>query len=128
MACLDTSFLIDVLGAEPAAKEVMDDLDTSGNQHGIAPVSAVELWIGASLGSMSEYRRTEQLLDSLLWFELDRSTARRAGELQAQQFETGTPLSFNDCVIAATALSNEQVLVTTDTDFSAVDQLRVRTY
>lgn len=128
MACLDTSLLIDVLAAEADARGVMDDLDDRGDRHGIAAVTAVELWIGASQGSAQEYRRTEDLLDTLLWFDLDRATARRAGELQGQLRAAGSPLGFNDCVIAATAIEHDQELVTADADFERVDGLRVRTY
>ena len=128
MACLDTSLLIDVLSADADAKAVMDDLDEQRERHGIAPVTAVELWIGASLGSAREYRQAEELLDSLRWFDLDRSTARRAGELQGQQLEAGSRLGFNDCLIAATAIEHDQELVTADADFEVVDGLRVRSY
>ncbi|WP_255192178.1 PIN domain-containing protein [Natronobeatus ordinarius] len=79
MACLDTPFLIDVLDGAEAARETMEELDREGERHGVTPVAAAELWIGANLGSAREFRRTEELLESLLWLEVDRSVARRAG-------------------------------------------------
>lgn len=128
MACLDTSLLIDILAAEPRARKVMEDLDERGERHGIAPVTAVECWIGASLASAQEYRRTEELLESLLWYDMDRATARRAGELHGRHIETGSRLGFNDWVIAATAIEYDQQLITADRDFEGIDGLRVRTY
>jgi len=128
MACLDTSFLIDVLDGDEAARAVMTDLDERAERHAVAPLTAAELWIGANLGSVQECRRTEELLESLLWLEFGRECARRAGRLQAALMESGSPLSFNDCVIAATALEHGQELVTGDSDFESVPDLRVRTY
>ncbi|WP_049935935.1 PIN domain-containing protein [Haloplanus natans] len=128
MACLDTSFLIDVLDGNEAARETMADLDERDERHAVAPVTAAELWIGANLGSAREFRRTEELVESLLWLEFDRNCARRTGRLQAELMEAGAPLGFNDCVIAATALEYGRELVTGDADFEAVPDLRVSTY
>ncbi len=128
MACLDTSFVIDVLAADNDAQEVMEALDDQPGRHGIAPVTAVELWIGAAMGSAREYRRTADVIETLLWFDLDRATARRAGELQAELLAEGSPLGFTDCLIAATAIEHNQELVTADADFERVDSLRIRTY
>lgn len=128
MACLDTSFLIDVLDGDDAARETMADLDESGERHAVTPVTAAELWIGAHLGSVAEFRRTEELLESLLWLEIDRTCARRAGEIQAELIESGSRLGFNDCVIAAASIEHGQELVTGDSDFERVPNLRVRTY
>ncbi len=128
MTCLDTSFLIDVLDGAEAAREAMEELDREGERHCVTPVAAAELWIGANLGSAREFRRTEELLESLLWLEVDRSVARRAGRIQAELIESGSELGFNDCLIAATAIEHGQELVTGDSDFDRVPELRVRTY
>lgn len=128
MACLDTSFLIDVLDGVPDAEETMCELDAQDERHAVTPVVATELWIGANLGTVREFRRTEALLESLLWLEIDRSCARRAGRIQATLIESGSELGFNDCLIAATALEYGQELVTADSDFERVPDLRVRTY
>lgn len=128
MACLDTSFLIDVLDGDDAARETMTDLDDRDERHAMVPVTAAELWIGANLGSVREFRRTEDLVESLLWLDIDRDCARRAGRLQAELMESGTPLGFNDCVIAATAIEHGAELVTGDSDFENVPNLRVLTY
>ena len=128
MACLDTSFLIDVLDGDEAAREVMTDLDERSERHAVTPVTAAELWIDANMCSIQEFRRTEELLESLLWLEFDRGFVRRAGRLQATLMESGSPLGFNDCVIAATAIEHGQELVTGDADFENVPDLRVRLY
>jgi tRNA(fMet)-specific endonuclease VapC len=128
MACLDTSFLIDVLDENQAARETMTGLDDRNERRAIVPVTAAELWLGANVGSVREFRRTEDLVESLLWLDIDRGCARRAGRLQAELMESGTPLGFNGCVIAATAIEHGHELVTDDVDFEDVPDLRVRTY
>ena len=106
----------------------MAKLDREGERHSVAPVAAAELWIGANLGSAREFRRTEELLELLLWLDVDRSCARRAGRIQAELIESGSELGFNDCLIAATAIEHGRELVTGDSDFDRVPELRVRTY
>jgi len=128
MVCLDTSFLIDVLEGADEAAQMKRELDTRPERSAVAPVTAAELWIGAYLGSARELRQAESLLDSLLWLEFDRSCARRAGRLQAERIEAGDRLGFNDCVIAATALEHGHELVTRDSDFESIPDLRVRKY
>lgn len=128
MACLDTSFLIDVLDADEDAGDLMTQLDEEGTRHAVTPVTATELWIGAEQGSVAEYRRTEELLESLVWLEVTRSCSRRAGRLQSKLANDGAPLGFNDCLIAATAIEYGHELVTGDDDFERVPDLRVRSY
>lgn len=128
MACLDTSFLIDVLDADDGARACMECLDEEATHLAVTPVTAAELWIGAHQGSVTEYRQSEELLDSLLWLEITRDCSRRAGALQSKLLDDGAELGFNDCLIAATALEHGQELVTADADFERVPDLHVRTY
>lgn len=128
MACLDTSFLIDVLDGDEAARDLMETLDEEGIRHGVTPISAAELWIGAHQGAGADYRQTGELLESLLWLDVTRSCARRAGALQADVMAEGNRLGFNDCVIAATAIEHGHDLVTADADFEEISDLTVRTY
>ncbi len=128
MACLETSFLIDVLDAHEAARKIMEDIDDSGVRSSVAPIAAAELWVGAHLGSRAEYAATRELLESLTWLPFSRECARLAGDLQATLSREGVPLGFADCLIAAVALEYDETLVTRDTDFERVPDLRVRTY
>jgi tRNA(fMet)-specific endonuclease VapC len=128
MACLDTSFLIDLLRGREDARETMEELDAEGSRHAVAPVSAAELWVGAHRGSAMELERAGELLDSLLWLEATRACARRAGRIQATLLEEGEPIGFTDCTIAAVAIEHGHALVTRDGDFERVPDLAVRRY
>lgn len=125
MNCLDTTFLVDVLQGAPDAEALVDELD---GRNAVSAISGVELWIGAHMGSIDEYRQTERLLQTVVWLPIDRDIARRAGEMQADYFEQGDPLAFNDCVIAATAIEHGYSLITRDGDFDRVDDLHVISY
>lgn len=128
MVCLDTSFLIDVLDGHEAARAVMEELDERSTIGTVTPVSAAELWVGANLGSVAEYEASAELLDSLVLLEFSRDCARRAGKLQAALTRDGEPLGFTDCMIAAIAMENDEVLVTRDDDFERIGELQLRTY
>jgi predicted nucleic acid-binding protein len=128
MVCLDTSFLVDVLEANEAARAVMDELETEREHLSVTPVSASELWIGGQLGSRAEYEATRGLLESLTWLDFSRNCARRAGRIQANLIREGGQLGIADCMTAAIALEHDESLVTADADFERVPELRVRTY
>lgn len=128
MACLDTSFLIDLLQGREGAQATMEELDAEGGRHAVAPVSAAELWVGAHQGSAMEFERAGELLDSLLWLEFTRACARRAGRIQATLLEEGEPIGFTDCTIAVVAIEHGHTLVTRDGDFERVPNLTVRQY
>lgn len=125
MNCLDTSFLIDILRGTDRATQLLEEMN---GRHAVSPISAAELWIGAHMGSVSEYHQTEELLQSLVWLPFDRDVARRTGSIQARQYDSGNPLPFNDCAIAATAIEYGHPVVTRDSYFDQIDRLEVITY
>ena len=54
MACLDTSFLIDLLRGRNEVKELNDELYKNEAILSVASPSVMELWCGATLGKTSE--------------------------------------------------------------------------
>ena len=128
MACLETSFIIDVLDGNERARSVMEELDTNGTRPTITPVTASEVWVGAYFGSAGELEAARELLESLTWLSFSRSCARRAGKIQAALKREGSPLGIADCMIAAVAIEQGDPLVTRDEDFTKIDELVVRTY
>ncbi|MFB6083880.1 MAG: PIN domain-containing protein [Halorientalis sp.] len=125
---LDTSFLIDVLDSEASARETMERLDESDRPLGVTPIAAAELSVGANLGTAAERRRADELLDSLLWLDVPRRAARRAGEMQATLKRAGEPIPFTDCLIAGATEHHDGTLVTSDADFERLDSLDVLVY
>lgn len=128
MACLDTSFLIDLLAGADEATTVLEGFERTSTAHAVCPVSAAEVYVGAHRGSVTEYHQAQELLESLRWLPFDRAVARRAGRLQSELYDAGTPIGFTDCMIAATAIEHGEVLVTADRDFARIGELRTIEY
>jgi len=128
MPCLETSFVIDVLQGRNEARPVMEEIRDEKGRPTVTPVTASELWVGAYFGSAAELEAAQDLLDSLTWLDFSRDCARRAGRLQADLAQDGSPLGIADCMIASMAMEHGQTLVTRDGDFERVPDLRLRTY
>lgn len=127
---LDTAFLIDVLNANPAAEQRRNDLDERGDAAASA-VSVFELAEGAHLSD-----RTEDELEAILEFlsrlrvvPIDRDVALLAGELSASLIRRGERIETEDVLIAATALTTEQPVLTRNVDhFERIPDLVVESY
>ena len=59
-----------------------------------------------------EAPRTDQFLDSLVWYDTSRGIARRAGRLRFDWARQGIALSLADTLLAATALEHGLTLMT----------------
>lgn len=122
---LDSVALIDWYcgrtGVAPYLKSILE-----GEARGcFSTISEVELWQGLRPGEQS---RHEAMLDRLHRIPLDKTIARRAGQLRQ---ELGLAyLSLPDAVIAATAALTGQTLLTRNTrDFAALqDRLSIKFY
>jgi predicted nucleic acid-binding protein len=128
MPCLETSFVVDVLQGRKGARPVMEEIRDEKGRPTVTPVTASELWVGTYFGSAAELEAAQDLLDSLAWLDFSRDCARRAGRLQADLVQDGSPLGIADCMIASMAMEHGETLVTRDGDFERVPDLRLRTY
>jgi predicted nucleic acid-binding protein len=94
---LDSSVVIDLLRAVPAAVRYSDSLD---EPPACSEVTRVEVMRGVR---SHERTRAEQLLGRLDWISLDEPIARRAGDLGRAWRRSHPGISTPDLVIAATA-------------------------
>lgn len=104
----DTSILIDVLRADPAAL---------GYVRGVTevPICSEVTRIEVARGLRSGERTSaEQLFRTLHWVPLDEPIARRAGELGRRWDRHRPGISLADLVIAATAEQVDAQLATTN--------------
>jgi len=94
---LDTSVVIDILRASPAALRFARSLEEVPT---CSEITRVEVLRGLRSGERSA---TERFFGSLRWVGLDEAIARRAGEL-GRTWRRGHPgLSTPDLIIGATA-------------------------
>lgn len=105
----DTNILIDALNGKRGRQEMLRNLVLQGHRLACCPVTVAELYSGMR---PHEAPRTEQLLSSLVWYDISRPVARSAGRLRFDWARQGFTLSLADTLIAATALENGLTLIT----------------
>jgi tRNA(fMet)-specific endonuclease VapC len=127
---LDSTFLIDVLRGSESVAERIEELDSRGTPF-VSSVTVMELWEGIHLADASDDERTavKGLLTEIDEIAFDRECAMRAGKINAELVADGERIDETDVMIAATALVNDQSVVTRNVDhFERIDGLNVATY
>ncbi len=130
MACLDTSFLIDLLRGKPEVFMLKESLDRTETVLSVAAPSVMELWSGAQLAwsSAAEKEKVNELLQSLVILNLDERSAKIAGEIEADLHHRGQPIETEDMMIAVITLSHGETIVTRDAHYTRIPGLRVLKY
>jgi tRNA(fMet)-specific endonuclease VapC len=92
----------------------------------VSTVTEAELRYGVARnpGALRRRASVESFLDDAAILPWDSAAARTYGQLRAAQERKGRPLSIEDLMIAAHALSQDLTLVTHDQVFSYVDGLQ----
>ncbi len=130
MACLDTSFLVDLLRGKPEVSKLKDSLDQNEALVCIAAPSVMELWTGALLSAQpeKEKEKIKQLLESLTILSLTQRSALKAAEIEAELVKTGKIIETEDMMIAGIALAHGETVVTKDSHYARIAGLRVLKY
>lgn len=127
----DTSFIIDILNGDPDAQDVLELIERENRPEKVASITSLELYEGIqrSQRPADEKQTVLSVLDSKHVIPADHSIMKHAGELSGQLIEAGKQIDREDCVIAATAIQeNEPVLTRNATHFERVPNLDVETY
>ena len=98
---LDTSVLVDVLNGKRDRRKALSGLVEAGHVLASCSVTVAEVFAGMH---SSEADPTEELLDSLEFYELTPAVSRHAGRLKYGWARKGVTLSLSDVMIAATAI------------------------
>ncbi|MGD1154588.1 MAG: type II toxin-antitoxin system VapC family toxin [Terriglobia bacterium] len=106
---LDTSVMIDTLRRRRGRQELLESLLREGHDLACCAINIAEVYSGMR---PEEVRATAEFFDNLKYVEIDRGTARNAGELRAKWRRRGKTLSLPDAMIAAVALSLNLPLAT----------------
>lgn len=125
---LETTFLVDLRSGSPNALAKARDLERTGEPKCITPPAAAELLVGAYRIGGDQVRRTRDLLDSLVWLEMDRESCEEAGKIGAELLSRGEAIGSADLLIAATSKRYGQRLLTRDRGFARVPGLAVESY
>lgn len=136
MACLDTSFLVDLIREQtrkklgPATRKLVQ-LDERNHSLTTTLLSVGELYAGAGAAQNQarEIAKVEGILSLLEILPFETSTARIFGLLAAELKGKGAQIGVVDTLISAVVLENDEVLITRNIrHFSRVERLRVESY
>jgi tRNA(fMet)-specific endonuclease VapC len=113
-----------VAGNPPQVRERLDSIGRGATT--VSTITEAELRYGVARNPNAIRRRkaVESFLGDASILPWDSAAARTYGQLRAEQERKGLPLSVEDLMIAAHALSLGLMLVTHDAAFSFVDGLK----
>jgi predicted nucleic acid-binding protein len=119
---LDTSVLIDVLNRRKGRREFLRESVSRNDRFACCAVTVAEIYAGMRT---TEVRDTDELLNSLEYFDLSRGAARRAGLLKGAWARNGVTLELPDILIAATAIEHDLALATDNLKHYPMPELRM---
>ena len=136
MACLDTSFLLDMAGRggrhlRARAREKLAALVEGGDVLTTTRFNVAELWVGVERTSNrpGELVAVETMLEPLTILDFDESSARVFGRITAYLYVRGNPRGDMDILIASVVLVHGERLVTRNArHFAGIPELVVETY
>lgn len=130
MACLETTFLIDLLRGKKEVNEIKNNLDKTETSLTIAAPSIMEIWSGAILAKVHSLEKESiiELINSLEVLFLDDNSAKEAGKIEADLLRKGITIETEDIMIAAIARLHGETIVTRDAHYSHIPGLRLLKY
>ena len=128
---LDTTFLIDLMMGDSAARTKLDELIKEGEPQLVTVLSIFELFSGVAQSDRPELEKNKiaRILAGQVIVSLDRRAAAEAGDLDGSLIKKGERIDVIDVLIARIALpSGELVLTRNHKDFSKIRGLDIEGY
>jgi Predicted nucleic acid-binding protein, contains PIN domain len=119
---LDTSVIIDVLNGKRDREALLKGLLSQGDLLACCAINVSEVYAGMR---PKEEAKTEALLQSLDYYEINWEAAKRAGLLKRDYSKKGQTLSLTDTTIAAVALEYNLTLITDNVKHYPMPQLKL---
>lgn len=127
----DTSFIVDLLRDDGDALELLDVLERESRPQKVSAVTVLELYEGVARSGTPESKGEAILgvLDTKHVVSAGGTVMRKAGTLSGELIDDGRRIEREDCIVAATALLEDEPVVTRNRDhFERVPGLEVREY
>jgi len=120
---LDSNIIIALFADEVAIKDSL----AKAEEVFVPSIAIGELYFGArkSVRTRDNLARIDEFAANNVVLGCDTDTARRYGEIKAGLRLKGNPLPENDIWIAAIALQHGLTMITRDTHFSEIENLKV---
>ena len=122
---IDTNLIIRFFKGETELFSFFDDIE---NLY-ISSISVGELMYGAELSKKSDFNRDNYFCfcEQMKVLYPDLEVAKNYGKIKASLKAKGRPIPENDIWIAATALTANLFVVTADSDFTYISEIKVET-
>lgn len=131
MVCFDSTFLIDLLRGNKTAAATLERYESVNADLFISTISVMELVNGVHLSSNieKEYSKVKGIVSSFLELNFDIDCAFLAGKIEADLTKKGEMIETEDIMIAATAINNNQILLTRNKKhFENIAKLKIESY
>lgn len=128
---LDTAFIIDVMDGDDDAIRAYERYEDAREQQYLSAITTLELHEGIerSMHSDAERRTVRGVIDTKPVIPADRTVMQKAGTVSGRLITDGERIDREDCIIAATALIEEETVVTRNTaHFDRIEGIDVRSY
>lgn len=119
---IDTSLLIDINRGNVKVLSVLKNKALHAGEPFITSLNFIEYYFG----ELGKGREVEVLkfLDSFKHLTLTRNSAKLYAELSRKYLKQGKTISAFDLLIAAIAIDNNMTLLTGDSDFEKINELK----
>jgi len=131
VACLETTFLVDLLRGDSKAISALRRLEEAGETLSTTSVNLVELYVGAYRSADSEAKldRLARVLENLQILELGTEESLVCGRVMADLLSKGEPIGTMDVIAGCIALAHGETVVTRETEhYRRIPGLRVESY
>ncbi len=125
---LDTTAIVEVifgrlLRDKSRVPDLLEKFCREGGLLCCSPINIVEVYTG-----MKDRERTDEFLNSLERYDINREIASLAGELKREYSKKGITLSASDVLIAATSIKKHLTLVTNNVRHFPIEGLMIYGY
>lgn len=131
MVFLDSSFVIDYLRGRENARKTYLNFKITGESLNISSIVITELITGAYISNKTEEEigKVRKFLAETYIFDFTEDEAFEAGKIEAMLIKKDDLIEPEDIMIAATALLNEEILVTRNIKhFEKIPNLKIMSY
>lgn len=127
----DTSFVVDLLRGDADAAQHLELFERERVPEKVSAVTVLELHEGVRRSETPRETREAilEVLESKTIVDADGEMMGEAGRISGELHDRGEPIEREDCIVAATALAEDEPVVTRNVDhFERIPEVEVRSY